>query len=28
LPFVEQTILDVDLVQKTMLVEWPIEWDE
>lgn len=28
LPFVDQTILEVDLAQKTMLVDWPIEWDE
>lgn len=28
LPFVDQTILDVNLAQKTMLVDWPIEWDE
>ena len=28
LPFVDQTILEVDLAQKTMLVDWPTEWDE
>jgi len=28
LPFVDQAILEVDLAQKTMLVDWPIEWDE
>jgi len=28
LPFVDQTILEVDLAQKTMLVDWPLEWDE
>ena len=28
LPFVDQTILEVDLAQKTMLVDWPIEWDD
>jgi ribosomal 30S subunit maturation factor RimM len=28
LPFVDQTVLEVDLAQKTMLVDWPTEWDE
>jgi ribosomal 30S subunit maturation factor RimM len=28
LPFVDQTILDVNIADKTMLVDWPIEWDE
>lgn len=28
LPFVDQTILEVSLAEKTMSVDWPIEWDE
>jgi 16S rRNA processing protein RimM len=28
LPFVDQTILEVSLAEKTMTVDWPIEWDE
>jgi 16S rRNA processing protein RimM len=28
LPFVDQTILEVSIAEKTMLVDWPIEWDE
>jgi 16S rRNA processing protein RimM len=28
LPFVDQTILDVSIAEKTMSVDWPIEWDE
>jgi 16S rRNA processing protein RimM len=28
LPFVDQTILDVSIAEKTMSVDWPVEWDE
>ena len=28
LPFVDQTILDVNIADKTILVDWPIEWDD
>jgi 16S rRNA processing protein RimM len=28
LPFVDQTVLDVSLANKSMLVDWPIEWDD
>jgi 16S rRNA processing protein RimM len=28
LPFVDQTIVEVSIAEKTMLVDWPIEWDE
>jgi hypothetical protein len=25
---VDQTILDVNIADKTILVDWPIEWDD
>lgn len=27
LPFIDQVVLKVDLEAKTMLVDWPVEWD-